>query len=263
MFWPNFLRPSQNFSENRLIEAFLGIFWKILTKKIAFFGARFPLKISKYGHRRLLVLNLGSASHKWVSQNSTKGSAGGRIFEEKTCQPPPPPPPPPIRYWLQPLQNVNFDLRVKSTNLLVVNKSSWKLILHISMFKSNWQLIPFRTVIVKQMFESVMWPSWSGEINKKIESVNYWPTKCSKIIICYCFYLQRWRFCSRHHMGRLLSRSSLSNLVDHHYLILIMGFFQMNLMMFDWSCLVIKWLQSGLRVQCHRKALVDTTSLHQ
>ena len=48
-FWANFLRRRQNFEKkNSPKKAFLGSFWKILTKNLRFFGAGSPLKISKF-----------------------------------------------------------------------------------------------------------------------------------------------------------------------------------------------------------------------
>ena len=55
-------------------KAFLGTFWKSLTKKLGFFGARFPLKISMFGAEATLRKIVGPASQKWISQNSTKGT---------------------------------------------------------------------------------------------------------------------------------------------------------------------------------------------
>ena len=47
--------------------AFLGTFWKILTKKLLFFGARSPLKISKYWRQGAFRKFLGSVGQKWIS----------------------------------------------------------------------------------------------------------------------------------------------------------------------------------------------------
>ena len=49
-----FSAPQAKFSKNRPKKAFLGTFWKNLTKKLRFFGSRFPLKISIYWRQRRL-----------------------------------------------------------------------------------------------------------------------------------------------------------------------------------------------------------------
>ena len=86
-----FTAPQANFWKNRPKKAFLGTFWKILTKKLRLFGARSPLKISAF--RKYL----GSVSQKWTSQmvqRGSFGSAGGRIPEVRGIQLPPPLRPP-------------------------------------------------------------------------------------------------------------------------------------------------------------------------
>ena len=47
-------------------------------RKIAFFGARSPLKFSIDWRLRRLYKKLKSVSQKWISQNSTKGDPFGR-----------------------------------------------------------------------------------------------------------------------------------------------------------------------------------------
>ena len=62
--------------------AFLGTFWKTLTEKLHFFGARSPLKTRvKIGARGAFRKVLESVSQKLISQNIIKGSAGDRILE--------------------------------------------------------------------------------------------------------------------------------------------------------------------------------------
>ena len=50
IFRQNFVRRSQILKKVK--KAFLGTFWEILTKKLRFFGACSPLKISKYWRRK-------------------------------------------------------------------------------------------------------------------------------------------------------------------------------------------------------------------
>ena len=74
-----------NLKKNRPPKnAFLDTFWKMLTKKIAFFqralSSKFVLFGTKGAHRQFL----GSVSQKWESENSRKGVLLGRQ------QPPPP-----------------------------------------------------------------------------------------------------------------------------------------------------------------------------
>ena len=50
--WAKFSGLRQNFEKNSPNKAFLGTFWKVLTKKSRFFGARSLLKISIYWRQR-------------------------------------------------------------------------------------------------------------------------------------------------------------------------------------------------------------------
>ena len=91
----NFFAPQANFWKNRPKNAFLGTFWKILTEKLRFFGARSPLKISVYWRQRRLLKNFRVGRPKMDFLKSIKGgSAGGRIPEEREGRPSPPPPAP-------------------------------------------------------------------------------------------------------------------------------------------------------------------------
>ena len=63
-------------------KAILGTFWKTLTKKLRFFGTRFPLKISIDWHEGAFRKILRSASQKWISRNSKKGDPLGRLGVE-------------------------------------------------------------------------------------------------------------------------------------------------------------------------------------
>ena len=64
---------------------FLGISWEILTEKLRFFSARFPLKIDKHWGRKIS----GSLSQNWISQYSTKGDPLGRQWVDNVVIRPP------------------------------------------------------------------------------------------------------------------------------------------------------------------------------
>ena len=58
----NFLKK-----KNRSKTPFLGTFWKILTKKTRFFGARSPSKLVYIGAKGAFRKILGSVGQKWIS----------------------------------------------------------------------------------------------------------------------------------------------------------------------------------------------------
>ena len=57
LFWPKFLRLSQNFEKKTGQRSFLGTFSKIFTKKIAFFRRALPPQISIFWRRRRFKKN--------------------------------------------------------------------------------------------------------------------------------------------------------------------------------------------------------------
>ena len=78
-----FFASQAKFWKNRSKKAFLGTFWKILTEKLRFFGARSPLKISIYWRQRRLQkifrVDRPKMDFLKVSKGGPFGSAGDRI----------------------------------------------------------------------------------------------------------------------------------------------------------------------------------------
>ena len=115
--------PQAKFKKKTVQTGILGTFWKILTKKLRFFGARSkpkyppPLKISIYWRRNYY-------SSKLDFLKSTKGgpfgSAGGPIPEGKSSAVPLPPPHQ-TRPWYNGLQSYCYPI----TNFLEIESISW------------------------------------------------------------------------------------------------------------------------------------------
>ena len=79
--WPSFPRRMQIF-EKRSKTAFLGTFWKMLTKKSRFFGARSPFKTSIFWRLFFLTPHLTQASILW-----SKGWFYKFDYEDQICLP--------------------------------------------------------------------------------------------------------------------------------------------------------------------------------